>query len=135
MDEDHKTETTEVRRETATDGNANVRRETVSRTSNVPSRVIFKRVIWYIAGVIIVLLAFRIVLLLLAANQGSGFVNFIYSVAGVFAAPFYGIFNYTPNYGHFYFEISSVVAIVVYALVAWGLGTLVDIGRHQEITE
>lgn len=135
MDGERDTETREVRETNAVDGGTNVRRQTVARSSNVSSRVVFKRVIWYIAGVIIVLLAMRIVLLLLAANQGNPFVDFIYSLAGVFAWPFYGIFNYTPSYGHFYFEISSVVAIIVYAIIAWGLTALLDIGRGRSEVE
>lgn len=135
MDGDRDRETTEVRETNASDGNTNVRRQTVSRSNSVSGRVIFKRVIWYVAGVIIVLLALRIVLLLLAANQGSAFVDFIYGLAGIFAWPFYGIFNYTPSYGHFYFEISSVVAIIIYALIAWGITSLLDIGRREDAIE
>lgn len=116
MDEDRNTQTTEVRE---------------TRTRDLSGRVVVKRVVWYVAGVIIALLALRIILLLLAANQGNGFVDFIYNLSNVFAAPFYGIFNYTPHYGKFYFEISSVVAIIIYALVAWGITELLDIGRRR----
>lgn len=121
--EEHR-ETTEVREVQSPDSSA-VRRETVQRSQDsVGGAVVAKRVIWYLAGIIIALLAIRVVLLLLAANQGNAFVDFIYNVSNVFAWPFYGIFGYTPSYGKFYFEISSVVAIAVYALVAWGLAQL-----------
>lgn len=116
MDEDRNTETTDVRE---------------TRRRELSGRVVVKRVVWYVAGVIIALLIVRIILLLLAANQGNGFVEFIYSVSNVFASPFYGVFSYTPHYGHFYFEISSVVAIIVYALIAWGISELLDIGRRR----
>ena len=132
MDEEKNTEVTEAHDVSSADGANSLHRETVTRSSNVSSRVVAKRVIWYVAGVIIILLALRVILLLLAANQGNAFVDFIYAVGGVFAAPFYGIFNYTPHYGHFYFEISSVVAAVIYALVAWGLTELLDIGRRSD---
>jgi len=39
------------------------------------------RIIWYIAGVLLALLAFRFVLALLGANPNNGFANFIYSVS------------------------------------------------------
>lgn len=121
--EEHR-ETTEVR-ETVDPADSTARRETVQRSRDtISGAVVARRVIWYIAGIIIILLALRIVLLLLAANQGNGFVDFIYSLSSIFASPFYGIFGYTPHYGEFYFEISSVVAIAVYALVAWGLARL-----------
>lgn len=135
MEEEQNTETREVSQQASADGAHRVHRETVSRSTTVPSSVVAQRIIWYIAGVIIAFLAARIILLLLAANQGSGFVDFIYSVGGFFAAPFYGIFNYTPHYGKFYFEISSVVAIIVYALIAWGLAALFTITKRRSAVE
>ena len=51
------------------------------------------QIIWYILGVIEILLAFRIVLKALAANQGSGFTNFIYTISNPFALPFRGILS------------------------------------------
>ncbi len=106
--------------------------ERVVATDDVPAVIVAVRVIYYVFGVIAVLLALRVLLLLLAANQGNGFVDFIYGLAGFFAAPFYGIFNYEPSYGQSTFEISSVVAIIVYLLIAMGLAKLVTLGsRHQ----
>lgn len=117
-------QTTEVNKTVDADTGA-VRQETVQRNTNkAPIGVVLKRIVIYVAGVVIALLALRVVLLLLAANDENAFVNFIYGVSGVFAAPFYGIFNYEPSYGEFTFEISSVVAGAVYALVAWGLAKL-----------
>lgn len=83
--------------------------------------VVAQRIIWYIAGFIITMLVLRLVLLLLAANQGNPFVDFVYAVSGFFAWPFFGIFGYQPTYGQFTFEVSTLVAIAVYALIAWGL--------------
>ncbi|OGL22725.1 hypothetical protein A2707_02225 [Candidatus Saccharibacteria bacterium RIFCSPHIGHO2_01_FULL_45_15] len=100
----------------------------------MPGQVIAGRIIYYIVGFITVLLLLRIVLLLLAANQGNGFVDFIYTVSGLFAMPFYGIFNYTPAYGSSVLELSSIVAILIYALVGWGLVKLLTISsRSREV--
>jgi hypothetical protein len=131
MDGDRDEQTTEVRETNERQGNTNVTRQTVATASAVDSKVVVRRIIYFIAGVIIAFLVLRIVFLLLAANQGSGFVDFIYAVGGFFASPFYGIFNYTPSYGQFVFEISSVVAIIIYALVAWGLGKLFTLTSNR----
>lgn len=116
-------QTTDVRNTEVQNGATNVQRQTVSHAEVADGRVVAARVVWYIAGFIIALLLIRIVLFLLGANQGSGFVDFIYAVSGVFAAPFSGIFP-APQYGKFFFDTASVVAIVVYALVAWGIAKL-----------
>lgn len=124
MNEDREQQTTEVRETNERQDGANVRRQTVQSTSTVSNAVILRRVVWYIAGVIIALLAVRIILLLLGANNGSGFVSFVYGLSEIFAVPFYGIFSYQPAYGQSTLEISSIVAIIVYALVAMGLAKL-----------
>lgn len=122
---------TEVRESNTVQDGANVRRQSVATSQSVGNGVVARRVIYYIAGFIIALLALRLVLLLLAANQGAPFVDFVYAVSGVFAWPFYGIFSYQPSYGQSTFEISSVVAIIVYALVAMGLAKLLTLTSNR----
>jgi hypothetical protein len=102
----------------------------VNRTARVDTPgVLAARIVWFIAGVIIALLALRFIFILLGANQGNGFVDFIYGLSYPFAAPFFGIFNYQVAYGVSRVEISSLVAIVIYALVAYGVARLLTIRR------
>lgn len=101
------------------------------RTSQAGGSLMLYRIIWLIAGIIIALLALRIILLLLAANEGAPFVDFVYGLSSIFAWPFYGIFGYTPHYGQSVLEISSIVAIIVYALIAWGLGKVATLNSSR----
>lgn len=127
-------QTTEVRESNVVQDGEAVQRKTATRTTATSGVVVLQRVIWYITGVIVALLALRVVLQLLGANDESGFVSFIYSVSGLFAAPFFGVFSYEPAYGQSTLEVSSLVAIAVYLLVGWGLAKLVTITRpHEEI--
>jgi uncharacterized protein YggT (Ycf19 family) len=89
------------------------------------------RVVWFIAGVIITLLALRFVLVLLGANPSSGFANFIYTISHPFAAPFFGLFSYNLHYGVSRAEISTLVAMAVYALVAFGIAKLFTIRERN----
>lgn len=75
------------------------------------------RIIWFITGVILTLLAFRFVLALLAANPSNGFANFIYTTSHPFVAPFFTLFNYNLQYGVSRFEIYTLVAMAVYAII------------------
>ena len=130
---DQERQTTEVRNTDIQEGSTRVQRQTVAQTSEADGRVVAGRVVWYIAGFIIVLLALRVVLFLLGANQGSGFVDFLYAVSGVFAAPFYGVFP-QPAYGVSVLDSASLVAIVIYALVAWGVAKLFTLNRaHDDV--
>lgn len=127
------TQETEVRETTVQDGNTTVQRQTVANRHATPGVVVAQRVIWFIAGLISVIIAFRFVLLLLAANQGVPFTDFVYSLSAPFVAPFVGIFG-EPAYGTSVFEVSSLLAIAVYLLIAWGVAKLLTITRpHQEV--
>lgn len=90
-----------------------------------------ERIIYYITGVLLTLLAFRFVLSLLGANRNNGFADFIYSLSYPFVAPFFGLFGYTMRYGVSRFEIETVVAMLVYAVVAFGIVQLIRIARKE----
>ena len=120
---DREEQVTEVRQEDAATDRGTVSRERVSTERSVSSNILAKRVTYYIGGVIIALLAVRFVLALLGAAQGNAFVDFVYGLSAVFVAPFYGIFG-EPTYGVSQFETSTLVAIIVYALLTVGVGKL-----------
>src|SRR5438309_1116888 len=75
------------------------------------------QVIWYILGVVEVLLIIRVILKALGANPLSGFTNLIYTISNPLALPFKGIFQTAVVEGSV-FEWSTLIAGVVYALVA-----------------
>ena len=93
-----------------------------------PSRYNFRAaaVVGFIVGVIDVLIAIRFFMKLLGASSESSFVTFIYGVTAPLVAPFHGIF---PNSGSGanIFESGSLVALVVYALIGWGIVALIRI--------
>jgi hypothetical protein len=74
--------------------------------------------IWLLFGIVEGLLAIRFILKLLGANEAAGFANFIYSASGPFVAPFNNLFG-NPGTGGSVLELNTIVAIVVYMLVAW----------------
>src|SRR5258706_3468329 len=89
------------------------------------------QILYLLLGIVETLIIIRVVLKLLAANSGVGFVRFAYGVSAPLMAPFQGIFP-TPVSHNSVVELSSLVAIAVYALVAWGIVRIVFIlGRHH----
>lgn len=89
------------------------------------------RIIWFVAGVILTLLAFRFVLTLLGANPGNAFADFIYDTSHPLVQPFFGLFSYDLAYGVSRFEIFTLVAMAVYAIIAWGLARLVTLNQAE----
>ncbi len=93
----------------------------VVEDSGAGGRALVSRIaalIWVVFGVLDALIALRVVLQLIAANPGSGFADFVYKFTDIFLAPFSGLVA-SPVVGNGIFEISSLIAIVVYALLAW----------------
>ncbi|HRH33279.1 MAG TPA: YggT family protein [bacterium] len=93
--------------------------ETINQTRTKP---LFRgtQVVWYILGLIEVLLGFRFFLKLAGANPLAGFSNFIYTITTPFAGPFLNVFPRTRVEGSI-FEWTTLLAMAVYALVAWGI--------------
>jgi hypothetical protein len=79
-----------------------------------------RQAIWLVFGLVEGLIAIRFVLRLLGASPNAGFAQLIYGVTAVLVAPFAGLFG-TPRFEGSVLEITSLVAIVVYALAAWVL--------------
>jgi hypothetical protein len=93
------------------------------RRANIRARI--TNITYFVLGVLEVILLLRLLLRLLGANEASGFVMFIYNLSHIFVAPFNGIFN-DQALGRSVFETSTLVAMIVYALLAWGI---VSLGR------
>ena len=92
------------------------------------------QVVWYILGLLEVLLAFRFGLKLLAANPSAGFSSFIYAVSHPFAAPFLKVFQATTIEGGV-FEWTTLLAMFVYLLIAWGIVRLFFMSKTVSTTE
>lgn len=90
-----------------------------------PLEVVLVNIVYFIFGVIITLLALRFVLLLFAANPEAGFSQLIFGLSTPFMVPFFAVFGAT-QIGGAVFEWSALLAIAVYALLAWGIAALVD---------
>lgn len=92
--------------------------------------------VYFIFGLLEILLAFRFVFKLFGANPSTGFVDFVYSLSAIFIAPFEGIFNTSLNKGDVttsVFEPATLVALIVYVILAWGMVALIRVvsGRQQ----
>jgi len=96
------------------------------------------KIVYYILGVLEVLFTFRLVFKLLGANPESRFVSFIYSVSQAFLSPFSGIFRSAVTKGietQSILEPTTIIAMIVYAVIAWGIVKLIDISKPSQNNE
>jgi uncharacterized protein YggT (Ycf19 family) len=80
--------------------------------------------IWLMFGILEALIGFRIFLKLIAANPANWFASLVYRLTEPFLFPFQGI-TMDPSFQGLVLELSSVIALLVYALVAWAIVRLV----------
>lgn len=92
------------------------------------------QIVWYILGFIEVLLIFRLVLKLLGANAGAGFTSLIYTLTAPLAAPFVSVFKVSTAQGST-FEWTTILAMFVYYVIAWGIIKLFVMGKTVSTPE
>lgn len=110
---------------------------TIETKAVASSHQTIEYLVYFFFGVIEILLVFRFVLRLLGANLTSPFVNFIYGLTGLFIFPFVGIFRRGVAQGietSSVLEPETVMAFIVYVVLAWGIVQLIRImsGEKQE---
>ena len=93
------------------------------------------QVLWYFLGFVEVMLALRFFFRMTGANPASPVVSAIYSISSVFVAPFRAIFPTTPVTGASALEWTTLVAMLLWALLIWGIVKLLQlvkpVGPHE----
>ena len=92
------------------------------------------QVVWYLCALLEIILAFRFFLRLAGANPGAGFSQFVYAISWPFAQPFITVFNPTVGEGKV-FEWTTILAMFVYLLIAWGIAALLSMSRTVSTPE
>jgi YggT family protein len=80
--------------------------------------------VWLMFGILISGIGLRVFLKLIGANPANLFAQFVYSVTDIFLWPFYGLTG-TPSANGMVLEIPSIIAMLVYAIIAWVIARLI----------
>jgi len=78
------------------------------------------QLVWLLFGILEALIALRIGLRLIGANPDSPIVAMIYGFTSLFLFPFTGLIG-SPSSGAIVLELSSIFAMLIYALIAWAI--------------
>lgn len=79
-----------------------------------------------ILGFVSLFLALRIILKLFGANTAAPFVNWVYETSEPLISPFRGMFPHPVLTGGFVIEFSTLFALLVYVLIGYAIGELLD---------
>ncbi len=81
------------------------------------------QLIWVAFGFLISSIGLRVLLKLLGANRQNAFTNLVYQFTNLFLWPFNGMFA-SPSVNGMVLEVSSLIAMFVYAVIAWIIARL-----------
>ena len=99
-----------------------------SVVSPIRRRFRSSQAVWYILGAIEILLFVRFFLKFIGANESAGFTRFIYIISYPFAGAFVNVVK--PSVvDKSVFEWSLLLAMVIYALIAWGVVKLLVLSK------
>ena len=101
--------------------------------SRANTRYWIRAVTYFILAVLEIILLLRLLFRLLGANTDNGFITVLYSLSHIFVGPFNGIFN-DQALGRSVFEVSTIIAMLVYALIAWGIVSLGNVVFAPQVT-
>lgn len=88
------------------------------------------QLIWLLLGILEALIALRIGLMLIGANPNSPIVALIYGITYLFLFPFEGLVA-SPTAGSMVLELSSLFAMLIYAMIAWAVERIVWLVFHR----
>lgn len=95
------------------------------------------RVIYVFALLLEMVIGFRVILKLIAANSANDFAEMIFRLSHPFVRPFLGL-TVSPSIGSVVLEIPSVIAMIVYWIIAWALIRLIWVvllpARARQVT-
>jgi hypothetical protein len=86
------------------------------------ARIVY--IVYFLFAGLEMLLGVRVLLHIVAANMENGFANFINVLSGLFVAPFATLLQ-NPGSGAMVLEVTTMIAMIVYAIVAWVIGKLI----------
>ena len=81
------------------------------------------QLIWLLFGLLEAAIGLRVIFKLIAVNPNNAFAAFLYRVTDLFLAPFQSLIG-APAAEGMVLEVSSIIAMIVYALIAWALDRL-----------
>jgi len=95
-----------------------------------------KQVIWLLLGFLEAVLALRFIFKLIGVNPSNSFASILYGFTNLFVAPFANLTG-TPSAEGMVFEFTTLIAMLVYALVFYGIERLVYVifyRQHSAVT-
>jgi hypothetical protein len=91
------------------------------------------QLVWLCIAVIEAVVGMRVLLKLIGANPNNDFARFVYNLAAVFLAPFFGLTG-SPASNGIVLEVPALIAMLVYLFLGWGVVRVVWVLFNRPMT-
>ena len=88
------------------------------------------QLIWLLLAFLEAVICFRFIFKLIGVNAANPFASFIYGLTNIFVAPFASLTG-APAAQGMVFEFSTIIAMIVYGLVGWGIERIVYVSFYR----
>jgi len=82
------------------------------------------QIIWFVFGLIEAILGLRFIFKLIAVNPENPFASLLYAVSDMLLTPFTNLAS-APSAGGMVLEISTLLAMLIYAMFGWALERII----------
>jgi len=82
------------------------------------------QLIWLLLAILEAVIGLRFIFKLIGVNSANPFASFLYGLTNFFVAPFASLTG-APAANGMVFEFSTLIAMIIYALVGWGIERIV----------
>ena len=113
----------ELRRDQELNVREQERRVAAANQNSAIARIV--NIVYFLFGILEVLLGLRVIFHLIGANPDNGFANLIYGLSGPFVALFANLLRNPAISPTAVLEITTIIAMLVYAILAWLVGRLI----------
>lgn len=88
------------------------------------------QLIWLLLAFLEAVIGLRFIFKLIGVNAANPFASFIYGLTNIFVAPFASLTG-APAAQGMVFEFSTIIAMIVYGLVGWGIERIVYVSFYR----
>ena len=101
------------------------KQRSISKANQNSSVARVVNITYFLFGALELLLAVRVILQLIGVNAANGFASFIYGLSAPFVGLFASLLQNPTLGGASVLEITTIIAMLVWAIVAWLVGRLI----------
>ncbi|MFH1547001.1 MAG: hypothetical protein ABIC57_00780 [bacterium] len=90
------------------------------------------KLIYFLLIVVETTLLFRIILMVIGAEEGNGFISSVVSLSDIFIYPWRGILNMDWTIGTVFVDVDAIFSLIMYMVFGFGISELIKMLSYKD---